>query len=241
MSEKKPLLGKRKHQETSTPVQNRSIPTDTKLIRYRHPSHPHKLFRNMVRHISIFCDNENCGRRLLNNEVTYVCLRCDFDLCAQCFKLPTESSSVSELHDSDNDINEDVYFLPDRCPTRAKTVKVNPYKCEDGEEKEEEEEENEDEEEEEDLDMEDLNMEEDNNDEEEKQVTSISFTNRDYDALTTRNVNDLLSSVSNVNITTIPFSRRITRSTTNNTTPTTTTTTNNTISTTTTNNNTTNR
>ena len=96
----------------------------TKLSRFRHPSHPHKLFRNLVRNMAIFCDNQNCKRRLYNNEVSYVCFRCNYDLCQHCFLLPTEAASVVLLHESDDDVNEDVLFVPDRYVPKAKTVRI---------------------------------------------------------------------------------------------------------------------
>lgn len=96
----------------------------TRLTRYYHPSHPHKLFQNIVRSMTIFCDNQNCKRRLFNNEVDYVCFRCNFDLCARCFTLVTDADSIVPLHESDGEINEDVFFMPDRSPVRAKSVRT---------------------------------------------------------------------------------------------------------------------
>jgi len=101
-----------------------------KLTRYHHASHPHKLFQTLVRDMAIFCDNQNCKRRLHHNEVDYVCFRCNFDLCAQCMTLPTETASVTCLHESDDDINEDVLFVPERAPVRAKTVRVCSHRSE---------------------------------------------------------------------------------------------------------------
>lgn len=95
-----------------------------KLERYRHASHCHKLFRTIVRNLGVFCDNENCKRRLHNNEVTYVCFRCNFDLCSYCFTLPTDPYSMVDLNDSDNEVNEDVLFQPDRYIIKAKTVRT---------------------------------------------------------------------------------------------------------------------
>lgn len=97
---------------------------ETKLKRYHHPSHKHKLFLNINRRNTIFCDNINCKKRIGNNEVSYVCFQCDFDLCVHCFNLPTDKNSVCELDDSDKFINEDIYFQCERYQERAKTVLI---------------------------------------------------------------------------------------------------------------------
>lgn len=120
--------------DTQKSVKSRSkrrrVDTDTvvtvpqKLVRYHHHSHPHKLFQTIVRSMTIFCDNQNCKRRLFNNEVDYVCFRCNFDLCSRCFTLPADSESTTSLHDSDDEINEDIFFVPDRAPIRAKSVRI---------------------------------------------------------------------------------------------------------------------
>ena len=99
-------------------------PFEQKLNRYRHPSHRHKLFQTIVRNMNIFCDNQNCKRRLFNNEVDYVCFRCNYDLCARCFILPTEPQSTVPLAESDSEINEDVLFIPERSPIVAKSVRT---------------------------------------------------------------------------------------------------------------------
>jgi hypothetical protein len=101
--------------------------TNNCLKRYRHPSHCHKLFQNIVRSISIYCDNENCRRRICNNEISYVCFRCDFDLCIHCFSLPTEPECVVELDSSDSFVNEQIDFYAERMQPRAKTVMVKTY------------------------------------------------------------------------------------------------------------------
>jgi len=132
--------------------------TSTKLERFAHPSHPHKLFRNIIRNTLTFCDNLNCKRRIYHNEVTYVCFRCDFDLCAWCYTLPTERSSFHPLHESDDEVNDDVFFVPKRWVARAGVVKVKKQKqkseenMEEEEEKQEEEKQEEEEEEEEEED-----------------------------------------------------------------------------------------
>lgn len=123
---------------TQTETKCASPPTldekkDLKLRRWHHPSHPHRLFRTIVRNAAIFCDNKNCKRRLQNNEVTYVCFRCDFDLCAFCYMLPTDENSVCDLADSDDEVNEDVLFMPDRFPGKAKCVRIEENKFEDEE------------------------------------------------------------------------------------------------------------
>lgn len=98
--------------------------SDLNLRRYRHPSHQHKLFLNIVRNMPIFCNNLNCKRRLGNNEVSYVCFRCDFDLCAHCFMLCTEATSYKPLEESDKDVNTDVLFRTERFPLSARTVRL---------------------------------------------------------------------------------------------------------------------
>lgn len=102
----------------------KKIDINLKLQRFAHPSHKHKLFQNIVRNMSIFCDNLNCKRKILNNEVSFVCFRCNYDLCARCYFLPTEETSVEMLSDSDEHVNEDVLFMPERYPARAKSVKI---------------------------------------------------------------------------------------------------------------------
>lgn len=97
----------------------------TKLQRYHHPSHPHKLFQNIIRNQKIFCDNLNCTRRIMHNEVSYVCFRCNFDLCSRCIELPTEPESQRPLHESDREINEDVHFFPSRYAKVVKSVRIH--------------------------------------------------------------------------------------------------------------------
>jgi hypothetical protein len=126
------LSEKKNRKNTSTAPQ--------KLERYRHASHCHKLFRTIVRNLGVFCDNENCKRRLHNNEVTYVCFRCNFDICSYCFTLPTEPSSMVDLNDSDNEVNEDVLFNPDRYLIKAKTVRINNIMDDDCDEEDDEDE-----------------------------------------------------------------------------------------------------
>lgn len=94
------------------------------LERFHHPSHPHRLFRNIARNMNIFCDNIHCGKRLLNNEVSYVCFRCDYDLCAHCYTLPTPLSSSYELHESDDDIDDSVNYQSSRYKKKSKIVEV---------------------------------------------------------------------------------------------------------------------
>ena len=113
-----PLL---QHQQEQKQLEQKNA---TKLMRYHHPSHPHKLFQNIVRNMSIFCNNLNCKRRLGNNEVSYVCFRCDFDLCAHCFFLPTEPSSIVQLDEIDSKINDDVLFRTERFPLQTRTVRT---------------------------------------------------------------------------------------------------------------------
>ena len=96
-----------------------------KLQRYHHPSHPHKLFQNIIRNQKIFCDNLNCTRRILNNEVSYVCFRCNFDLCSRCFDLQTDPESCCTLHESDNEVDENVHFFPSRYASVAKSVRLH--------------------------------------------------------------------------------------------------------------------
>jgi hypothetical protein len=98
--------------------------SNVKLQRYRHPSHTHKLFQNIIRSPSIFCDNQNCKRRLHMNEVTYTCFRCNFDLCAFCFLLPVETESYVDLNESDCEVNEDILFTPNRHIHKAKIVSI---------------------------------------------------------------------------------------------------------------------
>jgi hypothetical protein len=121
-----PLIGQKRSFEQLEDSSLISPPplAEKKLCRYRHPSHPHKLFRNLVRNMAVFCDNQNCKRRLYNNEVSYVCFRCNYDLCQYCYLLPTEPASYMPLHDSDEDINEDILFVPDRYVPKAKTVRI---------------------------------------------------------------------------------------------------------------------
>lgn len=97
----------------------------TKLQRYHHPSHPHKLFQSIIRNQKIFCDNLNCTRRIMHNEVSYVCFRCNFDLCSRCFELPTDPESQCALHESDQEINEDVHFFPSRYANVVKSVRIH--------------------------------------------------------------------------------------------------------------------
>jgi len=155
-----------------------SSTSTTKLERFAHPSHPHKLFRNIIRNTLTFCDNLNCKRRICHNEVTYVCFRCDFDLCAWCYTLPTERSSCHLLHESDDEVNDDIFFVPKRWVTRAGVVKVKKHgrhghlkqtnkKEEDGEDEEEDEEKEEKEEKEENREEENCDGEEENAEEEE--------------------------------------------------------------------------
>ena len=95
-----------------------------KLTRYRHPSHCHKLFLTFTRDTNIFCDNLNCKRRLHNNEVSFACFRCNFDLCAHCIRQPTSPSCVCDLSLSDQEVNEDVLFLPERHIKKPHSVTV---------------------------------------------------------------------------------------------------------------------
>lgn len=95
------------------------------LPRFHHNSHQHKLFQTITRDISIFCDNVNCARRILNGEVSYVCFKCNFDLCAHCFMLPTDESSVVQLAPDDKIINEDVLFKASRYNTFAEKVRID--------------------------------------------------------------------------------------------------------------------
>lgn len=94
------------------------------LPRFHHAAHSHKLFQTITRNISIFCDNANCARRILNGEVSYVCFKCDFDLCAHCFMLPADESSVVQLAPDDKMINEDVLFKASRYNTFAEKVRI---------------------------------------------------------------------------------------------------------------------
>lgn len=101
----------------------------SKLIRYRHDSHPHKLFLNIVRgqQDSIFCNNRNCRRRVCTNEVVFTCFRCDFDLCHVCLRLPTDNDSITTLNESDDEINEEIFsFFPTRSVRRARSVSIAP-------------------------------------------------------------------------------------------------------------------
>lgn len=95
------------------------------LPRFHHNSHQHKLFQTITRNISIFCDNVNCARRILNGEVSYVCFKCDFDLCAHCFLLPTVESSIVQLAADDQLINEDALFKASRYNTFAENVRID--------------------------------------------------------------------------------------------------------------------
>lgn len=160
-----------------------------KLTRYHHHSHPHKLFQTIIRNTLIFCDNQNCKRRLHNNEVDYVCFRCNFDLCSHCFSLPTEFNSVVELHESDTEVNEDVDFVPDRAPIRAKFVCINPVSASDTKENEEED----DEEDDDDDEDEEEDDEEEKKEPHESQNVTLTFEGDNYDWTTTRTVNQLIS------------------------------------------------
>jgi len=82
-----------------------------RLPRFKHDSHPHRLFRNIIREVNVQCDNQHCKRILGEMETSYTCFRCDFDLCVRCFYLQTEQQSIEHLHDSDNDICDDEYLI----------------------------------------------------------------------------------------------------------------------------------
>ena len=167
----------------------RLMRNEMRLKRFVHPSHSHKLFRNIVRNMAIFCDNLNCKRRLHNNEVTYVCFRCDYDLCSRCYMLPTESGSVTDVNESDEDINEDVLFIPERFPVRAKSVRLkNDDDSDDCDEGSDMETENTRSTGDVDVDLQTLN------DMDPRRAT-ITFESQEYDDGVTQNVNELLSSV----------------------------------------------
>lgn len=99
-----------------------------KLVRYHHNCHKHKLFQNIIRHPEFFCDNINCGRRMHCKEVVYTCFKCNFDLCAYCFLLPSEPDCIVPLCEEDKNVNEDIYFIADRYKNSVKTVKTNNLK-----------------------------------------------------------------------------------------------------------------
>ena len=52
-----------------------------------HPSHQHPLIRGFV-DSGRECDNVLCSKSL-NNDLSYICHECDFDLCQTCFNITT--------------------------------------------------------------------------------------------------------------------------------------------------------
>jgi hypothetical protein len=82
-----------------------------KLTRFRHDSHKHKLFRTMILDDGLLCKNTRCRREIVRQEIVYNCPRCNYNLCAHCFTLPTDEDTIIELDETDKDIKEDVLFL----------------------------------------------------------------------------------------------------------------------------------
>lgn len=80
----------------------------TKFIRYRHPSHRHKLFLTITRR-TVYCDNQHCQNSIDMGETVFTCFRCDFDLCSKCFQL--NSTEEVPLAEDDCDVNETT-FVP---------------------------------------------------------------------------------------------------------------------------------
>ena len=96
----------------------------TKLQRFRHPGHQHKMFLSMVRFPqSVVCDNQKCQRAIQFCETVLTCPRCDIDICAHCFSQPLDAKSEPvELAANDAKINEDLLFSPYRFESEVSSV-----------------------------------------------------------------------------------------------------------------------
>jgi hypothetical protein len=126
-----------------------------KLPRYRYPGHPHRMY--CVKGVSdAECDNRVCRHSFNSSDVCFYCVRCDFQLCINCFKTMPEitvpltddhliddnirirrprftSDSVPDtLHVDDVVLYESIPSVPtidDRCPICFETYQLLQLGC----------------------------------------------------------------------------------------------------------------
>jgi ribosomal protein L37AE/L43A len=72
-----------------------------KFTRYRHKSHKHKMF--MLTGLTNHRCN-NCQKAINRMDTIFSCFRCDWDLCGNCWQLP--SKREVPLAEDDKDVNE---------------------------------------------------------------------------------------------------------------------------------------
>jgi hypothetical protein len=90
-------------QNILVPTLNPSVVPD-KFIRYRHPSHRHRLFM-LISFGHNYCNNKKCKIPIACNKTMFRCFRCDYDLCGNCFQLGTKGEPVPLAND-DDDVDE---------------------------------------------------------------------------------------------------------------------------------------
>ena len=90
------------HSTTTIKLNPAIVPA--KFIRYRHPSHKHRLFM-VISFGHNYCNNLNCRINIAQGKTIFRCFRCDYDLCEKCFQLDFNEDMVP-LADDDKTVNE---------------------------------------------------------------------------------------------------------------------------------------